>query len=90
MEKIVELVAAKHSIPKKAAKELVNSVLDSIVETVKTEGKVSFIGFGSFSKVDKPERQSYNPTKKATVTIPATTLPKFKAGSKFKQHLKEA
>lgn len=89
MEKIVELVASKHSIPKKAAKELVNTVLDSIVEAVKTEGKVSFIGFGSFSKVEKPERQSYNPTKKAVVTIPATVLPRFKAGSKFKQNLKD-
>lgn len=89
MEAIVERIAAKHNISKAAAKELVKTFLEEVVTEVKTTGKVSFIGFGSFEKVEKKERLSYNPREKKVVTIPATTLPKFKAGSIFKAAVKE-
>lgn len=88
MEKIVEIVAAEHNIAKTAAKELVKSVLDAIVKVTSEEGKVSFIGFGTFTKVNKAARNSFNPREKKLVEVPATTLPKFKAGTKFKEAVK--
>lgn len=88
MEAIVERIAAKHSISKAAAKELVKTFLEEVVTEVKTVGKVAFIGFGTFEKVAKKERQSYNPREKKVVTVPATVLAKFKAGSKFKEAVK--
>lgn len=88
MEAIVERIAAKHQISKAAAKELVKTFLDEVVEEVKTVGKVTFIGFGTFEKVDKAARNSFNPREKKIVEVPATTLPKFKAGTKFKEAVK--
>lgn len=88
MENVVEKVAAKHDISKKAAKELVQSVIGSIQEEVAEGRKVAFIGFGSFEKVHKKERRSFNPASKQLQTYPATDVPKFKAGSKFKAAVK--
>lgn len=88
MEAIVGRIAAKHQISKAAAKELVKTFLEEVVTEVVTVGRVSFIGFGTFERVDKAARNSYNPKDKKIVVVPATTLPKFKAGSKFKEAVK--
>lgn len=88
MEAIVERIAAKHNISKAAAKELVKTFLDEVVTEVKTVGRVAFIGFGTFEKVEKAARNSYNPREQKVVVVPATTLPKFKAGTKFKEAVK--
>ena len=88
MEAIVERIAAKHNISKAAAKELVKTFLDEVVTEVKTVGRVAFIGFVTFEKVEKAARNSYNPREQKVVVVPATTLPKFKAGTKFKEAVK--
>jgi nucleoid DNA-binding protein len=88
MENVVEKLAAKHEISKKAAKELVLSVLDIIQTSVAAGETVRFIGFGTFEKVAKKERTSFNPASKKLETYPATTVPKFKPGSKFKAAVK--
>lgn len=88
MENVVEKLATKHSIPKKAAKELLSSVIEIIQSEVAAGNAVRFIGFGSFEKVQKKERKSFNPASKKLETYPATSVPKFKAGTKFKAAVK--
>lgn len=90
MEAVVEKVATAHNISKKAAKELVHGVLDAIQSEVAAGNKVAFLGFGTFEKVHKKERESFNPATKTKVKYPATDVPKFKAGSKFKAAVKGA
>jgi DNA-binding protein HU-beta len=48
--------------------------------------KVAFSGFGTFTVSARKARTGRNPQTGATINIPATKVPVFKAG----KHLKEA
>lgn len=70
---------------KKAAGEAVEALIETIYDTVARGEKVTITGFGSFERVERPERQARNPATGQTITVPATGVPKFKAGTEFKQ-----
>jgi DNA-binding protein HU-beta len=69
---------------KKSATEAVNAVLDTIQSAVAEGDKVSITGFGVFEKSDRPARTARNPATGATIDVPATSVPKFRAGADFK------
>jgi len=69
---------------KKSATEAVNAVLDAIQSAVAEGDKVSITGFGVFEKSDRPARTARNPATGATIDVPATSVPKFRAGADFK------
>jgi DNA-binding protein HU-beta len=69
---------------KRTAAEAVNAVLDTIQETVASGDKVSITGFGVFEKQVRAARTARNPATGATVKVPKTSVPKFRAGADFK------
>ena len=69
---------------KKTAAEAVNAVLDTIQSTVARGDKVAITGFGVFEKSDRPARTARNPATGATIRVPRTSVPKFRAGADFK------
>jgi len=69
---------------KKTATEAVNAVLDTIQETVARGDKVSITGFGVFEKTVRPARTARNPATGASIKVPKTSVPKFRAGADFK------
>ena len=69
---------------KKTATEAVNAVLDTIQNTVAKGDKVSITGFGVFEKTIRPARTARNPATGATIRVPRTSVPKFRAGADFK------
>ena len=69
---------------KKAAAEAVDAILDTIQATVAKGEKVAITGFGSFEKADRPARTARNPATGKAIQVPATSVPKFKAGADFK------
>lgn len=84
---LVELVAAQAEISKAAAERAVNAMLDGITKGLKKEGKVTFVGFGTFSAKKRAAREGINPLTKEPLKIPAKTVATFKAGSKLKDAL---
>ena len=88
-QEFVEQVASKTNMSRREAADAVDAVLDSITETLKGGGEISFTGFGKFSTQHRKERQGVNPRNPSEkVTIPAATVPKFSAGSQLKQAVK--
>jgi DNA-binding protein HU-beta len=75
---------------KKSATEAVNAVLDTIQSAVASGDKVAITGFGVFEKSDRPARTARNPATGATINVPATSVPKFRAGADFKALVAEA
>lgn len=75
---LVNEIAAKAGINKNQAKAALDATLESIEQALANEDKVQLIGFGTFSVVDKPERQGINPATKEKITIPARKAVKFK------------
>jgi DNA-binding protein HU-beta len=69
---------------KKTATEAVNAVLDTIQATVAKGDKVSITGFGVFEKAIRPARTARNPATGASIKVPKSSVPKFRAGSDFK------
>jgi DNA-binding protein HU-beta len=47
--------------------------------------KVTLVGFGSFEKRKRKEREVRNPKTGETMTIAATTVPAFSDGKAFKE-----
>jgi DNA-binding protein HU-beta len=69
---------------KKTATEAVNAVLDTIQHTVAKGDKVAITGFGVFEKSDRPARTARNPATGASIKVPKSSVPKFRAGADFK------
>ncbi|TNY34931.1 HU family DNA-binding protein [Thermomonospora catenispora] len=69
---------------KKAAAEAVDAILETIQNTVAKGDKVAITGFGSFEKAQRPARTARNPATGKTIEVPATWVPKFRAGADFK------
>ncbi len=78
---LVEAMAQDAGISKAAAKKALESFLNSVEGTLKKGGKVSLIGFGTFSVQTRKARDGRNPATGATIKIPAKKVVKFKAGS---------
>lgn len=84
---IIELVAEKAEISKTAAGKAVDALFEGITKALKKEGKVTFIGFGTFSAKKRAAREGINPLTKEPLKVPAKTVATFKAGSKLKDAL---
>ena len=69
---------------KAVATEAVNVLLDTIQSTVARGDKVAITGFGVFEKADRPARTARNPATGATIKVPKSSVPKFRAGADFK------
>jgi DNA-binding protein HU-beta len=81
-----ELVA-KLSEDAELSKTQANAVLDSFIEavtkTLKSGGKVTLVGFGTFSVTKRAARTGRNPQTGATIKIKAKKVAKFKAGKEL-------
>ena len=88
-QEFVDRVASKSGLARRDAAKAVDAFLDSITETLKSGGEVSFTGFGKFSTSHRAARMGVNPRNPSEkVNIPAATVPKFSAGSQLKQAVK--
>ncbi len=84
---LVELVAAETELSKAAAARAVDAVFNAVTTGLKKEGKVTLVGFGTFSAKKRAAREGINPLTKEPLKIPAKTVASFKAGSKLKDAL---
>ncbi len=84
---LVDFVAEKADLTKADAARALDAVVAGVTKGLKKEGKVSLIGFGTFTAKKKPARVGRNPQTGAEVKIPARVSPSFKAGSKLKDAL---
>ena len=84
---LVELIAAKAGLTKADAGRALDAALEGVVEGLKKEGKVTIVGFGTFTAKKRAARSGINPLTKQAIKIPAKTVASFKAGSKLKDAL---
>jgi DNA-binding protein HU-beta len=83
---IIEKVAKEAGISKAAAGVAVQSFMDNVTKALKKpEGKVTLVGFGTFSKSRRKARKGRNPKTGAAIKIKASNVVKFKAGKALKE-----
>jgi DNA-binding protein HU-beta len=81
---LIEIAATAADISKAAAGKALDAAIQAIVKTVAKGDTVTLIGFGTFKSSKRAARTGKNPKTGAALKIPATTVPKFSAGSGFK------
>ena len=82
---LVEQMAADAEITKVAASAALNSFMDNVTKALKKKGgKVTLVGFGTFSKIRRKARKGRNPQTGAAIKIKARNVVKFKPGKKLK------
>ena len=81
---LVDEVSKNSDLNKKDAEIIVQTVLDSIVDSLKVGEKVELRGFGSFRLRNRASRQGRNPKTGEKVFVPAKRVPYFKPGKELK------
>ena len=81
---LVAILAAKNDLSKVAANAVLDTLIDTIQTAVKKGDAVQLVGFGTFKSAKRAARTVKNPSTGAALKIPASTVPKFVAGAKFK------
>ena len=84
----VDQVASASGLSKKDAGSAVDAVLGTIENALKSGDEVSFTGFGKFHVAQRGAREGRNPRTGETMTIAASKVPRFTAGSGLKKAIK--
>ena len=86
---LIDTISEKIKIEKKNVSSVIETLLETITNTLKSGGEISLTGFGVFKAKKRAERMGVNPQKpEQKIKIPAVTVPKFKAGKSLKDALK--
>lgn len=82
---VVAKVAEKAGLTKADASRAMEAVTDTISAALKKGEKVTLTGFGTFEVRQRAARMGRNPQTGASLHIPATKTPAFKAGKSLKE-----
>jgi len=85
---LIDAIALDSGISKAAAKLALESFLKNVTATLNKGGRVSLVGFGSWSVSDRAARDGRNPQTGETIKIAAKKVVKFKAGAELEGGLK--
>ena len=80
---LIDAMAADAGISKAAAKKALESFLGNVGGSLKSGGRVSLVGFGSWSVSKRSARDGRNPRTGETIKIAAKNVVKFKAGAEL-------
>ena len=77
---LVNSIAEKAGLTKTKSNEVVDVIVSTISEALKSGDKVTLVGFGTFTTTQRDARKGRNPKTGETLDIPAKRVAKFKAG----------
>ena len=83
-QELIDNIAGSADITKAAAGRALDSVIDSITNSLKKDDSVVLVGFGTFSVRSRAARTGRNPQTGEEIQIAAAKVPAFKAGKALK------
>jgi len=86
---LINEIELKTNYPKEEVENVVNSMLDIILQTLKNGESVSLYGFGSFSVSKREAKEIFLPGSSTKVKVPAKKIVKFKASKRLKFSIEE-
>jgi len=87
---LIELISDRRKLPKGKAEQIVNSIFDSMIETLKRGDGIEIRGFGSFTVRDYKPYAGRNPRTGVTVQVKPKKLPFFKVGKELREKINQA
>jgi len=85
---LVKDIANRLNLPQVNTKQVVQSLLDAIVETLVTTGRLELRDFGVFQVKQRTERKARNPKTGTEVIVPARKVVTFKPGKLLQEKMK--
>lgn len=86
-----DIVAKVHDVigsTKVQAEQVVDTIIDNIIATLKKGEEVSIAGLGIFSVKKREARSARNPRTGETINVPSMNVPKFRAAKALKDAVK--
>ena len=80
---LISKIADDAGITKTQANATLDSFVAAVTKTLKGNGKVTLVGFGTFSVSKRAARNGRNPQTGAVIKIKAKKVPRFKAGKEL-------
>lgn len=84
---LISKIADDAGITKTQANTALDSFVTAVTKTLKGGGKVTLVGFGTFSVSKRAARNGRNPQTGAVIKIKAKKVAKFKAGKELSAKL---
>jgi DNA-binding protein HU-beta len=81
---LIDHIATTADISKAAAARALDALIGAVKTTLKKNGSVTLVGFGTFSVGKRAARTGRNPRTGEAIEIDAAKVPKFKAGKGLK------
>ena len=81
---LIDHIAKTADISKAASSRAVEALIDAVSSTLKENGSVTLVGFGTFSVGQRGERTGRNPKTGDEIQIKAARIPKFRPGKALK------
>lgn len=80
---LISKIADDAGIKKSEANAALDSFVEAVTKTLKGGGKVTLVGFGTFSVTKRAARNGRNPQTGAVIKIKAKKVARFKAGKEL-------
>ena len=77
---LIDKIAKDTKLTKGQSGDALDAVLAAVTGTLAKGGKVTLVGFGTFSVSSRAKRKGRNPRTGAVIKIAASNKPKFKPG----------
>jgi DNA-binding protein HU-beta len=84
---LINKISEDTGISKTQANATIDVITETITKTLKSGGKVTLVGFGTFSVGKRSARVGRNPKTGDTIKIKAKKVAKFKAGKELANKL---
>ena len=81
---LIERVSKKAKMNKTQTENILDAAIDIIQGTISEGGEVKIVGFGTFDRAARKERNGRNPKTGTSIVIPATKVPRFRPGKEFR------
>ena len=82
---LIESLARDQDLPLKTAKSIVNTILDTLFETLVNGDNIEIRGFGSFTVREYDTYIGRNPKTGARIKVKPKKLPFFKVGKELRE-----
>ena len=84
-QELIKKIASDAEVTQRQASCMLESMLNTIMETVASGERLQLLGFGTFEPRHRAARTGRNPSTHEVMELPAATVPVFKPGVEFKE-----
>ena len=85
---LISAIAESAGLSKVDSKKALDGFIAAVFNELKKGGKISLVGFGTFSVAEKSARQGINPRTKQPIQIDGKKVAKFKPGTELADAVK--